>query len=106
MRILFDQGTPAPLRRHLTAHTVDLAYERGWSSLSNGELLDAAERDGYHLLVTTDQNLQYQQNLASRQIAVVVLLSTSWPKILLRVDEVRAALDAIAPGDYVKIPIQ
>ena len=45
MRILFDQGAPAPLRQYLTAHTVDLAYERGWSSLSNGELLDAAERE-------------------------------------------------------------
>ena len=99
MKILFDQGTPAPLRLHLTAHTIDLAYERGWSNLANGDLLDAAEREGYHLLVTTDQNLQYQQNLAGKQIGIVVLLSTSWPRILMRVDEVRAALDAIAPGE-------
>jgi predicted nuclease of predicted toxin-antitoxin system len=76
MKILFDQGTPVPLRQHLPGHTVDVAYERGWSNLSNGDLLDAAERDGYQVLITTDQNLRYQQNLADRQIAVVVLLST------------------------------
>lgn len=60
MKILFDQGTPAPLRRHLAGHSIDIAYERRWSNLSNGDLLEAAERDGYQLLITTDQNLRYQ----------------------------------------------
>ena len=55
MKILFDQGTPAPLRRHLAGHSVDTAYERGWSDLPNGDLLDSAELDGYELLITTDQ---------------------------------------------------
>ncbi len=105
MKILFDQGTPAPLRRHLADHSIDIAYERGWSNLSNGDLLDAAERDGYELLVTTDQNLRYQQNLADRQIAIIVLLSTSWPRIRLRVDDIQAAVDATTPGDYTEISI-
>ena len=74
MRILFDQGTPVPLRRHLSEHTVTTVYEEGWSNLSNGELLDAAESAGYQLFVTTDQNLRYQQNLRERQLAIVVLL--------------------------------
>ena len=77
MKILFDQGTPAPLRPYLAGHSVDTAYERGWSNLSNGNLLDAMERDGYQLLITTDQNLRYQQNLADRKLAIIVLLSTS-----------------------------
>jgi hypothetical protein len=105
MRILFDQGTPAPLRQFLAGHVIDTAYERGWSNLLNGDLLDAAERDGYQLLITTDQNLQYQQNLADRRLAIIVLLSTSWPRIRLRVDDVQAAVDAITLGDYVEIPI-
>ncbi|MGH7451599.1 MAG: DUF5615 family PIN-like protein [bacterium] len=105
MKILFDQGTPAPLRRHLAGHSVDIAYERGWSNLSNGDLLDAAERDGYELLITTDQNWRYQQNLAGRRLAIIVLLSTSWPRIRLRVDDVRAAVDEITPGNYTEIPI-
>ncbi len=69
MKILFDQGTPVPLREHLRDHFIDTAHEQGWSKLSNGELLKAIEREGYHLFITTDQNLQYQQNLADRQLA-------------------------------------
>jgi predicted nuclease of predicted toxin-antitoxin system len=105
MKILFDQGTPVPLRRHLTGHVVDTVFERGWSNLENGELLDAAERDGYGLLITTDQNLKYQQNLSARQLAILVLLSTSWPRIQRRIDDIQAAVGGIGPGDYTEIPI-
>lgn len=105
MRILFDQGTPAPLRRYLAEHEVDLAYERGWSKLSNGELLFAAENEGYQLLITTDQNLRYQQDISGRRLAVLILLSTSWPRIQLRVDAIQAAAETVAPGSYKEIPI-
>ena len=81
MRVLFDQGTPEPLRRALTQHEIVTAYERGWSKLTNGELLDAAEKEGFGVLVTTDTNLKHQQNLASRQIAIAVLTTPSWPRI-------------------------
>lgn len=63
MKILFDQGTPVPLRRSLPKHEVATAFERGWAALQNGELLSAAEAEGFEVLVTTDQNLRYQQNL-------------------------------------------
>lgn len=59
MKILFDQGTPVPLRRFLSDHVVDTAYEQGWSALTNGDLLSMAEQNGYDLLITTDQNLRY-----------------------------------------------
>jgi hypothetical protein len=64
MRVLFDQGTPDPLRQALLGHEVATAYERGWFTLKNGELLEVAEREGYEVFVTTDSNLKYQQNLA------------------------------------------
>ena len=67
MRILFDQGTPAPLRRQLDDHVVDTAAERGWSDLDNGDLIDSAEQAGYDVLITTDHNPRYQQNLAGRR---------------------------------------
>jgi hypothetical protein len=105
MKILFDQGTPVPLRRHLAGHVVDTAFERGWSNLKNGALLDTAEQDGYGLLITTDQNLKHQQPLGGRPLAIVVLLSTSWPRIQLRITEIQAAVDGISPGDYIEIPI-
>ena len=105
MKILFDQGAPAPLRRYLVGHEVQTAYERGWSDLSNGDLLRAAEDAGYQLFLTTDQNLVYQQNLRGRQIAIVVLLSTSWPRISRRVDEIAGIVNAIGPGGYAQIAI-
>ena len=105
MRILFDQGTPAPLRQQLARHTIDTAFERGWSNWHNSALLDVVEQEGYDLLITTDQNWRYQLNLADRQLAIIVLLSTSWPRIQLRIDEIQAAIDSTAPGDYKEIPI-
>jgi hypothetical protein len=105
MKILFDQGTPVPLRRFLPDHTITTAYEQGWSDLANGTLLNAAEGAGYQVFISTDQNLRYQQNLAQWQIAVIVLRSTSWPRIRLRVDEIREAVAQIKPGDYREIPI-
>jgi hypothetical protein len=105
MKILFDQGTPVPLRRHLSGHTIDTAYERGWAALANGDLITAAEQDGYDLLITTDQNLRYQQNFAGRQIAILVLLSTSWPRIQLHMDTIQDAIAAIVPGAYQEVVI-
>ena len=105
MRILFDQGTPVPLRRHLTGHVVDTAFERGWSAFHNGALLDVAAQEGYDLLITTDQNLRYQQRLADRQLAVIVLLSTSWPRIQLRIDTIQAAVESTIAGGYQEIAI-
>src|SRR5215212_3813069 len=105
MKVLFDQGVPVPLRREIPGHAIDTLYERGWSTLENGKLLNAAEADGYGVLVTTDQNLKHQQNLTGRRIAVVVLMSTAWPKIKQRVPEVVTAIDAVKPGTLVEIPI-
>ncbi len=105
MKILFDQGTPVPLRRALTAHSVDTAYDRGWSALTNGDLLAAAEQENYELMITTDQNLRYQQNLATRRIAIIVLRSTSWPRIQLHIEAIQTAIDNSAVGTYQEIPI-
>jgi hypothetical protein len=105
MKVLFDQGTPVPLRRYLTGHSVNTAFERGWSVLTNSALLAAAEQAGYQLLVTTDQNLQYQQNLAHRQIAILVLRSTSWPRIQQHLAEIQAAIEEMQPGEYREISV-
>src|SRR6185436_13332928 len=53
----FPGGTPVPLRNLLPQHSVVTAFELGWSILQNGELLDAAERENFDALVTTDSNL-------------------------------------------------
>ncbi len=102
MRVLFDQGTPVPLRQALLGHNVSTAYELGWATLKNGELLRSAEEAGFEVLVTTDANLKYQQNLAARQIAVVVLSTTSWPRIRVVAKSVSAAVNSVSTGSYVE----
>ena len=105
MKILFDQGTPVPLRDHLSEHDIDTAFELGWSQMQNGELLREAEKYGYEVLITTDRNLKHQQNLSQRQLAIFVLLSTSWPLIQQRIEEIRTALASLSSGDYVEVAI-
>ncbi len=85
---------------------MDTLAEKGWSDKDNGELLDLAEREGYEILVTTDQNLRHQQNLAGKQIGIVVLLSTAWPVIRLRTREINQAIAAVRPGEIVEVPIR
>lgn len=100
MKVILDQGTPAPLRKYLANSTVDTAHELGWATLKNGELLQQAESAGYELLVTTDQNLKYQQNLAGRKIAILVLSTTSWPRIERVANKINQAIQAAAPGSF------
>ncbi len=105
MRVLFDQGTPVPLRHALAGHSVSTAYELGWATLKNGELLTSAEEKGFEVLVTTDTNLRYQQNLSARKIAVVVLSTTSWPRIRTAVESVSSAVNSASVGSYVEVAV-
>ena len=106
MKLLFDQGTPAPLRSRLPAHSVDTLAERGWSEKDNGELLDLAEREGYEVLVTTDRSMRHQQNMAGRQLGIVVLLSANWRQVRLRTADIDRVIAAVQPGEIVEVPIR
>jgi hypothetical protein len=105
MRILFDQGTPVPLRKYLSGHSIKTAYEQGWSTLLNGELLRVAGESGFDVLLTTDKNLAYQQNLAGRTIAIVVLSRNRWSLIKTEVDRIAQAVNAAVPGSYTLVEI-
>ena len=105
MLILFDHGTPRGIARFLPGHAVTRARERGWDRLSNGDLLAEAERAGFEVFLTTDKNIRYQQNLAGRRIAVVVLGAPQWPLVRLHTAEIAAAVNAAAPGSYSEVDI-
>ena len=105
MRILFDQGTPVPLRRSLIGHDVATAYELGWSTVTNGDLIRLAEQEGYELLISTDTNLRYQQNLKGRSIAILVITTTSWPRIRQVTQRIVAAIAMINRGSYEELLI-
>jgi hypothetical protein len=102
MKILFDHGTPAPLRRQLAGHEISTAYEMGWAKLNNGDLLAAAEKS-FDAFITTDQNLRYQQNLTGRRLAILVLPTTSWPEIQKHTGEISHAVNALKPGDFIEL---
>ena len=106
MRILFDNGTPRQLRRHLFGHDVGTGSGSvDGTPLANGGLLDRAEEGGYEVLITTDQGIRYQQNMSNRRVAVVVLMNTAWPRISRRTETIRNALEGIQPGEVREVPI-
>jgi hypothetical protein len=105
MLILFDNGTPAPLRHALKDHVVVEAMERGWDRLVNGDLIAAAEAAGFDLLLTTDKNMRYQQNLTGRKIAFVIIGNQQWPVLRLYIERVVAAVNAVRPGSFTEVEI-
>jgi hypothetical protein len=105
MRVLLDNGTPRGVARALTGHVVEEARRRGWDTLTNGQLLDAAEVAGFDVLLTTDRNLKYQQNLLGRRLAVVVLTKARWRLIQPQLSEIAAAVAAVRPGSYTEVDI-
>jgi hypothetical protein len=105
MLILFDHGTPRGIARALEGHTVKEARAQGWDTLSNGDLLKAAEDAGFDLLLTTDKNLPHQQNLQGRKLAIVVLSNSRWSLMRTVLADIAAAVNAAKPGSYTLVDI-
>jgi hypothetical protein len=105
MLVLFDNGTPRGIARALEGHIVKETREQGWDTFRNGELLDAAEAAGFNVLLTTDKNIRYQQNLSGRTIAIVVLENGRWTLIKPALERIVAAVNAAVPGSYTEVDI-
>jgi hypothetical protein len=105
MRILLDHSVPSPIRHHLHGHEVVETVARGWERLDNGALLTAAEKACFDVFITSDKNLRYQQNLAGRKIALVILGHGQWPAIRPHVDRVLEAVNAANPGSVTEVEI-
>jgi hypothetical protein len=105
MRVLFDQGTPVEIAGFLTKHTVTTTRAMGWETLSNGNLLRAAEEEGFDALLTTDNGFAYQRNLKDRKIGIVVLSRNRWRMVQRMIRKNVAAVDASEPGGYIVIDI-
>ena len=82
---------------------METAFERGWSTLRNGDLIAEAEKS-FDVFVTTDKNLRYQQNLASRKISIVVLPTAQWPALRARAGEIARITANAAAGAFIDIP--
>jgi hypothetical protein len=101
LRVVFDKNVPVGVRRFLSKHEVRTFVEMHWHpQLGNGELLRAAEAEGFDVMVTSDQNIRYQQNLTGRKLALVVLGSNIWPVVRDHAAAISAEVDAATPGSY------
>jgi hypothetical protein len=105
MRILFDQGAPVPIAAYLREHCVRTTLQEGWDTLANGDLLRVAEAAGFDVLLTTDNNLAYQQNLKGRKIAIVVISRNRWRLVQRLIRKIVAAVNAAEPGSYTLIDV-
>lgn len=105
MRILFDTGVPRGVAALLREHTVEESRLHGWQELSNGKLIAAAEEAQFDVLLTTDKNIRYQQNLEGRRLAIVVLGNGQWPNVKLQAAIIVAAVNAARPGSYQQVEV-
>jgi predicted nuclease of predicted toxin-antitoxin system len=106
MRILFDQNVPRALRNLLPGHVARTASEMGWSTLANGDLVDAAERAGFEAMITADRNFRYQVDISSRGLAVIVLSTNHWPTLQQRgAPAILRALQRARPGSYQDVAV-
>ena len=105
MKILFDTNTPAGLGRALHQQQVSLAPRLGWERLRNGLLLDAAERAGFDVLLTCDQNYKYQQNMWGRKLAVVILSTNHWPTLKPFAGRIATAVEFARKGAITRVDL-
>lgn len=105
MRILLDQNIPEDIRTFLPGHGVSTAAEMGWSTVSNGALLAAAELAGFEVMITADQSIRYQQNLSGRRICLVVLSTNAWGQLLAQQQAIRDAVDQAGQKTYVDVKL-
>jgi hypothetical protein len=89
----------------LVDYEVQTAEDEGWGQISNGEPISRAETAGYSIVLTCDQNIQYQQNPAHREISLVVLGSNIRPGIKPKIEEIAGMLKRASPGSFEFIEI-
>jgi hypothetical protein len=102
---LLDENIPVALTALLVGHDVKTVRDMGWTGLSNGRLLAAAEQLGFEVLVTADQNLRYQQNMAERRIALVVLSTSHWQAVRSGSARIIQALEGVGPTDFREVAL-
>ncbi len=105
MLVLLDHGTPRGIARALQGHIIKEAKAQGWDTLSNGDLLKAAEEAGFEVLLTTDTNLPYQQNLEGRKLAIVILSKNRWSLVRPMMRQIADAVNAARPGTCTMVEI-
>jgi predicted nuclease of predicted toxin-antitoxin system len=108
VRVLLDEQLPRQLVPYLVGHDTRTVQEEGWAGLKNGELLQQAEVAGFEIFLTSDQNLEFQQNLKKSRLLVVILsaVSNAIEDLLPLIPEALAAMGEAKPGQAIRISIR
>jgi hypothetical protein len=106
MKILLDECVPFQVRLALPNHEVTTAQKMGWGGISNGELLEHAEREGFQVFILADKNLRYQQNLSGRKIAILELWTNHRPTLEKHFARICSAVEKLSAGEYFVLEIQ
>jgi len=101
MKVLLDECVPVQVRDALVGHDVSTAPQMGWGGISNGELLQRAEQNGFNLFIVADKNLRYQQNLKGRALAILELWTNHRPTLEKHLDKIKLSVERISAGEYV-----
>jgi predicted nuclease of predicted toxin-antitoxin system len=104
-RLLLDANMPRGLRAALSAYQVETAHQRGWAALTNGDLLAAAEAEGFDAMITADRNIRYQQNLTGRRIALIELTTSHWETIRDNTADLLTAIESATSGNYTTVSL-
>lgn len=102
MKILIDESLPRHVKHMLAHYKADTVQELGWSGIQNGELIAKAEPE-YAVFLTADKNLRYQQNMAGRKLALIILPTNRLSIVKKLADEIERALQHIGAGQYVEL---
>ena len=104
MRIIVDECVPRQIRSRLEGHYVRTAREAGFGGYKNGQLLNVAEQE-FDILVTSDKNLRYQQNLTGRKLAILLLSTNNRTKLLQNGAKILSVVNRMKPGKFEELEI-
>ena len=105
MKIMLDHNVPGHLGHLLSEHQVDTAASQGWNQITDKELLQRTDEDGYDILITADQGIKNQQNLADFSIFIIELSTPNLTRIRTHVELVEQAISEFRPSTLIQVHI-
>ena len=105
LKILLDEGVPDVIKKRLDTLAISTVDEMGWRGIKNGALLDLMAGE-FQIIVTTDKNLRFQQNLNKRKICAVILPSNRIRIVVELLPKIEVALAAVTPGDFIDLTLK
>jgi len=99
LKILLDEGVPDIVQKRLSRFSIFSVKEMSWRGVKNGVLLDLMA-DDFQIIITTDRNLPFQQNLKKRQISAIILPTNEIPTVIELLPQIEQAIATLPPGEF------